>query len=80
MEAFLAINDKHKFVNDKPEEKDQVFNFGRNKNKSFEWVFENDVQYVVYVLKLKDDQMKYFKKAYTYFYNRIEQEGLTKEL
>lgn len=76
MEAFLKNNSKPStFSNVKFVEGDQVFNFGKHKQKSYDWVFKNDVQYVVWVLKSSEEQQKYFKKAYTYFKNRVESEA-----
>lgn len=86
MDEFIKRHSKNPstFSNVKVAEGDQVFNFGKHKQKSYDWVFKNDVQYVVWVLKSSEEQQKYFKKAYTYFKNRVESEAeeasLTREL
>lgn len=85
MEAFLKNNSKPSaFPDAKFCEGDQVFTFGKHKQKSYDWVFKNDVQYIVWILKSSEEQQKYFKRAYAYFKNRIECEAeeasLTREL
>lgn len=72
MDNFLKKHDKPKtpLMDSNP----NMFKFGRNNGKTYDNVFENDIPYVVWILKMNknDENFKYFKKPYEYFKNKIE--------
>ena len=69
MESFLK-----QFENDKPKNPKPLglftINFGKHKGKTYKEIYENDKNYVKYIVTLKDD--KYIKKIKQYFLSRIE--------
>ena len=47
--------------------------FGKHKNRTYDWIYENDPAYVAWVVTNKDDT--YTKRLKAYFMERIEQEA-----
>jgi hypothetical protein len=72
MEAFLNKYGVKKTENVQLKEGDQLFTFGKHKQKSYDWVWENDKPYVAWLLGTKD--LKYVKKPYDYFVFKVETE------
>lgn len=77
MDAFLKkYSEKSKtedvrFVSEK-----NIFKFGKYKDKTFEYVFNTDKNYVIWVLKNDaPDQRKFYMKPYLYFKDRIENDA-----
>ena len=63
------------FEEPKPEDKpvgETVINFGRHKGKTYDYIYENDKQYVRWVITNKDE--KYIKKIKAYFVEKIQQD------
>ena len=49
-----------------------VINFGRHKGATYDHIYENDKQYVKWIITNKDE--KYIKKIKAYFVERIEKD------
>jgi hypothetical protein len=66
-----------KDFDEKPQETkpmgEMVLNFGRHKGKTYDYIYENDKQYVKWVITSKDSE-KYVKKIKGYFTERIQQD------
>jgi hypothetical protein len=50
-----------------------LIRFGKHKNKRYDWIYENDKEYVAWVVTNKDET--YIKRLKAYFMERIEQEA-----
>jgi len=74
MQAYLEKHSMPKTENIKFVSEKNIFTFGRNNGRTYQWVFENDIPYVVWILKSSEENRKYFRKAYTYFKDKIESE------
>ena len=49
-----------------------VMNFGKHKNKSWDYIYDNDLPYIKWIVTNKED--KYIKKIKAYFLQRIEED------
>lgn len=52
-----------------------VMNFGRHKGETYDYIYENDKNYVKWVITNKED--KYIKKIKGYFVERIQEDYKT---
>lgn len=70
MDNFLKIYGKSQFNENVKIE--NIMTFGKYKNKSYDWIYENDKAYIVWILQTNEETRKYFIKPYSYFKNKIE--------
>lgn len=60
----------------KPQEKkpigETIINFGKHKGSTYDYIYENDKNYVKWIITNKED--KYIKKIKAYFIERIQQD------
>jgi hypothetical protein len=56
----------------KLEIKDYLYAFGKHKGKTFEWVYDNDLGYVSWLLENIDEDKN--KHLYSYYSGRIEED------
>jgi hypothetical protein len=69
---FLQEMDKQLEQEEKPMG-ETVMTFGRHKGKTYDYIYDNDKQYVKWVITSKDSE-KYVKKIKAYFTERIQQD------
>ena len=69
----------HKFLQEFEEKSEEPkpigtfrLRFGKHKNQTYDWIYENDKNYVKWILTNNDDT--YIKRIKKYFIERIEQD------
>ena len=71
VEEFLS---KYKKMEENPKPVGSYrLRFGKHKNQTFDWIYNNDKQYVAWVVGNRDET--YIKRLKKYFIERIEQEA-----
>lgn len=81
MDEFIKKHSKNpKFENSTFDAGNQVFTYGKFKGSTYKEVYENQKEYVCWLIQCKGEQLNFVKRAYVYFVNRINEESLTKDL
>ena len=71
MEEFIKKNGGKPFSINKPIDDNNFFKFGKHKGISYDVIFEDDKQYVGWILEKGDP--KYYKKIQEYYKKKIEE-------
>ena len=71
MEEFIKKNGGKPFSFSKPIDDNNFFKFGKHKGISYDVIFEDDKQYVGWILEKGDP--KYYKKIQEYYKKKIEE-------
>ena len=71
MEEFIKKNGGKPFSINKPIDDNNFFKFGKHKGISYDVIFEDDKQYVGWILEKGDP--KYYKKFQEYYKKKIEE-------
>ena len=75
-EALDKFLEKYNDVKESPDSKagDRLLTFGKYKNRTYDYVWENDKNYVAFVLKADS---RYWSRVQSYFKEKIEEDFKT---
>ena len=71
MEEFINKNGGKPFSINKPIDDNKFFKFGKHKGMSYDVIFEDDPQYIGWIMTNGDP--KYYKKIQEYYKKKIEE-------
>ena len=75
LQKFLAEHSERKTSNPITIKKENIFSFGKYKNRTYDEIYNTDKSYIAYVMKA---DTKYWERAQLYFLQKIEEEDKTK--